>query len=240
MPEKRRYDPRQRRAHRAHCVLRNFIERRQPRPLLERFFQRTARSGNNQLFLGTRQRNIEHAQLLADHLAALPHRDRGALGRVVLHAAPQIAALGAEAQLLVHQNRLAQINFIEQAGTARNEYDRELQALGLVDGQDAHRTAYCLRADGLEVLTGLYHAAQQPHEGKQAAIAALLEYARPLEKGQQIALPLRAVRQRAVQAERTRAVVDLPQQTVNRLVDRERTQVVQLLQEQFDLIKLPA
>ena len=235
MTQQRRNDPRERRAHRAHRVLRQLVQRREPRPLLERLLQRSARAGDDELLFRAGQRNVQYAQLLAHHLAPLAHGDRCALDRVILHAARAVAALASKAQLLMHEHRLAQVGFIELLGAVRHDHDRKLEALGLVDGQDTHRAAGRLRADRLKVLAGLLHAAQQAHEREQAAEALSLERARPLEKGQQIALPLRAVRQRAVQPQRARLVVDLPQQAVDRLVAGELAQKVQPLQERFRL-----
>ena len=104
-----------------------------------------------------------------------------------------------------------------------------------MDAHDAHRAARRLSANRLEVLARFLHAAQQAHEREQTAEALPLERPRPLEESEQVGLPLRAVGQRAVQAERSRLVIDLPQQTVHRLVAREAAQEVQPLQEHLDL-----
>ena len=202
--------------------------------------QRPACAGDDELLFCTGQRNIQYTQLLAHHLAPLLHRDRRALDRVILHAARAVAALASEAQLLMHEHRLAQVGFIELLGTVRHNHNRELEPLGLVDGHDTHRAAGRLRAYGLEVLAGLLHAAQQAHEREQSAEALPLERTRPLEKRQQVTLPLRAVRQRAIQAERAGLVVDLPQQAVDRLVARKLAQKVQPLQKSFHLGEIRA
>ena len=240
VPQQRRDDPRERRAHRAHRVLRQLVQRREPRPLFERLLQRPARAGDDELLLRAGQRNIQYAQLLAHHLAPLLDSDRRALDRVILHAARAVAALASKAQLLMHEHRLAQVGFIELLGAVRHDHDRELEALGLVDGQDAHRAAGRLRTHGLEILAGLLHAAQQAHEREQAAEALPLERARPLEKRQKVTLPLRAVRQRAVQPQCAGLVIDLPQQAIDRLVAGEFAQKVQPLQKRFRLGEIRA
>ena len=118
---------------------------------------------------------------------------------------------------------------------ADHENDRKFQSLGLVDGQNADRTAGGLGADRLEILALFEHAAQQAHKVKQAAEALSLKRARPLEERQQVALTLCAVRQSAVQTERAGLVVNLPQQAVHRLIARKGAQKVQPLQEGFHL-----
>ena len=240
MPQQRRNNPRERRAHSAHGVLRQRVERGQLRPFFQRLLQRAAGAGDDELFLRTGERHIQNAQLLADHLAAQLHRKRRALDRVILHAAHAVAALAAKAEILVHEQRLAQIGFVKLLGAVRHDDHRELQTLGLVDGQDAHRAARRFRADGLKILAVLQHAAQQAHECKQAAEALPLKRACPLKKRQQIGLPLRPVRQRAIQPQRAGLVINLPQQAVDRLVAREFAQKIQLLQKQLSLGKIAA
>ena len=138
----------------------------------------------------------------------------------------------------MHEHRLLEVTVVELLGAVRHDNDRKFQSLGLVDGQNADRTAGGLGADRLEILALLEHAAQQAHKVKQAAEALSLERARPLEERQQVALALCAVRQSAVQAERAGLVVNLPQQAVHRLIARKGAQKVQPLQEGFHLGKI--
>ena len=135
----------------------------------------------------------------------------------------------------MHEHRLLEITVVELLGAVRHDNDRKFQSLGLVDGQNADRTAGCLGTDRLEILALFEHAAQQAHKVKQAAEALSLKRARPLEERQQVALALCAVRQSAVQTERTGLIVNLPQQAVHRLIARKSAQKVQPLQKGFHL-----
>ena len=135
----------------------------------------------------------------------------------------------------MHEHRLLEVAVVELLGAVRHDNNRKFQSLGLVDGQNADRTAGGLGADRLEILALFEHAAQQAHKVKQAAEALSLKRARPLEECQQVALALCAVRQSAVQTERAGLVVNLPQQAVHRLIARKSAQKVQPLQKGFHL-----
>ena len=127
--QQRRYEPRERRADRTHRVLRQRIELRQLCPFFELGGERARRARQNELFPRAGHCDIEHAQLLGHHLAALLHRDRCLLDRFILHAALQIAAAAAEAKLLMDEHRLVQVFLVEVLRAVRHDNDRKLQSL---------------------------------------------------------------------------------------------------------------
>ena len=81
----------------------------------------------------------------------------------------------------MHEHRLLEVAVVELLGAVCHDNDRKFQSFGLVDGQNADRTAGGLGTDRLEILALLEHAAQQAHKVKQAAEALSLKRARPLE-----------------------------------------------------------
>ena len=108
------------------------------RILLEQLFDIARRSGQDQLLLGARHRDIEHAKLLAElvGLQLFPNR-RPFQGRN-LHFIFEVHIITADAQLRIHQHRFIQRACVELPAHTREEDHRELQALRLMDRHDAY------------------------------------------------------------------------------------------------------
>ncbi len=110
----------------------------------------------------------------------------------------------------MHQNRLFHLLLIEALCAVRQHNNREFQSLGLVNRHQAHRAHAGIGLDRLKILPGFKHPAQQPVEAEQPSEALRLIRARPLEKAEQVFLPLCTVRQRAINRQRPGFVINLP------------------------------
>ena len=88
-----------------------------------------------------RQRHVEKAHLLRKHLPFQPQAYGVSRKAWVFYAPRGVCHLRAEAELRVHQHRVAAVLPVEAARRVAQEHHRELQPLGLVHRHYLHRRA---------------------------------------------------------------------------------------------------
>ena len=188
------------------------------RILLEQLFDIARRSGQDQLLLGARHRDIEHAKLLAElvGLQLFPNR-RPFQGRN-LHFIFEVHIITADAQLRIHQHRFIQRACVELPAHTGEEDHRELQALRFMNRHDAYEVILIGEHRRLALVTVvLLQLLDVADVVEEALVRGLLEGKRHIDHRVEIRLSTPARRHRRDIV----IVAGLVEDSVQKLMDRQ-------------------
>ena len=149
---------------------------------------------------------------------------------IVADAARSVHALHTQPQLGVHQHRLLHVTGVEPLAEVAEEHDGELQALGLVDGHDAH-AAGALAGGEIRRVAVFQQRPQVGGEVEQALFPRSGHLPGVGVEGRQVVLPGLTARHGAEHRLAAAGVVDAPQQHVHRLVPGGGAKALQRAEE---------